>query len=160
MKFHASYNLLQALKITTIFVSIGYAFIIAVFNEQSTKVLMLKEEIEGSEHSLSENMYIDLRTLIMLNFVQKYNMTQILNSIRRSWRSIRNFKFWIPEFPFIDKINYLLQLPIHYISVITYEIKRVDEYLNYNIRPHTKKTSIHYLNTRFKELNCICYYVG
>ncbi|EXX60284.1 hypothetical protein RirG_181310 [Rhizophagus irregularis DAOM 197198w] len=68
MKFHASYNLLQALKITTIFVSIGYAFIIAVFNEQSTKVLMLKEEIEGSEHSLSENMYIDLRTLIMLNF--------------------------------------------------------------------------------------------
>ncbi|GET49933.1 hypothetical protein GLOIN_2v1878345 [Rhizophagus irregularis DAOM 181602=DAOM 197198] len=29
---------------------------------------MLKEEIEGSEHSLSENMYIDLRTLIMLNF--------------------------------------------------------------------------------------------
>ncbi|PKY47458.1 hypothetical protein RhiirA4_462656 [Rhizophagus irregularis] len=65
MKFHASYNLLQALKITTIFVSIGYAFIIAVFNEQSIKVLMLKEEIE---HSLSENMYIDLRTLIMLNF--------------------------------------------------------------------------------------------
>ncbi|UZO06484.1 uncharacterized protein OCT59_026805 [Rhizophagus irregularis] len=101
-------------------------------------------------------------------------MTQILNSIRRSWRSIRNFKFWIRTFkitPAKQNFHSSIKLTIYYnypfitflssslsYSVITYEIKRVDEYLNYNIRSHTKKTSIHYLNTRFKELNCICYY--